>query len=241
MNLKSKRALITGAARRIGAAIARSLAGEGCHLLLHYRKSKREVESLARELRKNGNQVEIYRADLEKEKEVSKLCREVLLNGGVDILINNASLYYPTPIKNLKWKDWERMIAVNLTAPAFLALRLGNDMKKKGGRIINLADTASFRPYRDYLPYCTSKGGIVTLTRALALELAPKVLVNSISPGPIEPAPWEPSRVIRSIQERMPLGKWGGPQEIAKGVVFFCRSDFATGSNLVIDGGYQYV
>jgi NAD(P)-dependent dehydrogenase (short-subunit alcohol dehydrogenase family) len=112
---------------------------------------------------------------------------------------------------------------------------------KPGARIIHIADTAGFRPYRNYLPYCVSKGALLSLTRALALELAPRVMVNSVSPGPIVPPPWESQKVIQNVAKKIPLQRWGGFDEIAKAVLFLCESNFATGINLIVDGGYQLI
>jgi NAD(P)-dependent dehydrogenase (short-subunit alcohol dehydrogenase family) len=171
---------------------------------------------------------------------VLALCQKVLKKGSPDLLVNNASVYYPTPLKTLKLNDWNRVLKTNLTAPFILSLQLGRRMKP-GARIIHIADTAGFRPYRNYLPYCVSKGALLSLTRALALELAPRVMVNSVSPGPIVPPPWESQKVIQNVAKKIPLQRWGGFDEIAKAVLFLCESNFATGINLIVDGGYQLI
>ena len=241
MTLKGKRVLVTGGARRIGAAIARNLAKEGCHLILHYHQSAREIQRLARELRTGGLSVNTVQADLTQSEEVLLLASTVLKKGPIDILINNASIYYPTPFKSLNEDTWDRFMQIHLKAPFFLSKALAGGMQRRGGRIINIADQAGEQPYRDYLPYCVSKGALLNLTRALARELAPKVHVNSISPGPILPPPWRSKKQMEGIRKRTPLQRWGGPEEIANAVVFLCVSDFITGTNLVIDGGFQLV
>lgn len=241
MNLRGKRALVTGAARRVGAAIARALAAEGCHLALHHHRNVGEARSLARELKDQGVTVDLFEADFEKEKEVDSLSREVLHGGPVDILVNNASVFYPTPFEKITQRDWRHFFNLHLHAPFLLSRSLGLRMKRRGGRIINIIDRAAKKPYRHYLPYCVSKGAFLSLTRSLALELAPRVQVNGILPGPIVPAPWEKRDVVERIRKRNPLQRWGGEVEIAKAVVFLCRSDFTTGADFLIDGGHSLV
>jgi NAD(P)-dependent dehydrogenase (short-subunit alcohol dehydrogenase family) len=237
---QKKWALVTGAAKRMGKVLSTRLAEKGYSLILHYHHSRTEAVNFARELERKGASVELIRANLENEKDVLALCQKVLKKGSPDLLVNNASVYYPTPLKTLKLNDWNRVLKTNLTAPFILSLQLGRRMKP-GARIIHIADTAGFRPYRNYLPYCVSKGALLSLTRALALELAPRVMVNSVSPGPIVPPPWESQKVIQNVAKKIPLQRWGGFDEIAKAVLFLCESNFATGINLIVDGGYQLI
>jgi NAD(P)-dependent dehydrogenase (short-subunit alcohol dehydrogenase family) len=241
VKLRGKRALVTGAARRVGAAIARALAAEGCRLVLHHHRNVADARRLAGELRRQGVSVELFEADFEKEKEVAALGREVLRKGPVDILVNNASVFYPTPFLKIAPRDWTRFLSLHLQAPYLLARTLGPKMKKGGGRIVNIVDGAAKRPYRNYLPYCVSKGALLTLTKSLALELAPGVQVNAILPGPIAAAPWEKREVVEKIRKKNPLQKWGGEEEIAKAVVFLCLSDFTSGADFVVDGGHGLV
>ncbi len=241
MELRGKRALVTGAAKRMGRTIAARLAEKGCSLVLHYNRSRTEALALARELGQYEVEIELLRADLSVEAQVLALAKAALKKGPIDVLVNNASVFYPTPLETKAAKEWDKIFRANLKAPFLLAAAIGAKMKKRGGRIIQIADTAAFRPYRNYLPYCISKAGVLALTRSLALELAPKVQVNSVSPGPIEAAPWEKEKVVESIARRIPLGRWGGFEEIAKAVLFLCESDFTTGTNIVVDGGYHLV
>lgn len=240
MELQGKRVLITGAARRVGAAIARCLAARGCEIVLHYHRSVREARQLADELRSLNVGVDLVRGDLERERDVLFVARAALKGGPVDILINNAAVYYATPWERLTSRDWQRFLQVNLTAPFLLSRELGTRMRR-GGRIINLTDNAGERPYRRYLPYCVSKGALLSLTRSLALELAPKVLVNSISLGPILPPVGMAESVRRRIAKRSPLGRWGDLEGIMKAVVYLCELDDVTGTDLIVDGGFHLV
>jgi NAD(P)-dependent dehydrogenase (short-subunit alcohol dehydrogenase family) len=241
MILQGKRALVTGAARRIGAAIARALAAEGCRLVLHHHRNASDARRLARELEVLGFEADLIEADFEKESQVLSLARRALKGGPVDILINNASIFYPTALKKVSSRDWERFLSLHLRAPFLLSRHLGLRMGRSGGRIINVVDVAARRPYRNYLPYCVSKGALLTLTRSLALELAPRVQVNAVLPGPIVPAPWEKKEIVERIRKKIPLGRWGGEGEIAKAVVFLCLSDYTTGAEFLIDGGHSLV
>lgn len=241
MNLRGKRVLVTGGAKRIGAAIVRSLAERGCDIVLHYHRSQAEARALARALAKSGVSVELLRADLSRESETLALARKALKKGPIDLLINNASLYDRAPFKRLTLENWDRCLRVNLTSVLLLSQKIGLAMRRRGGRIINIADMAGEQPYRDYLPYCVSKGALLSLTRALAVELAPKVQVNSICPGPVLPSPRQPQRMVERLAKRTPLKKWGGADEVAKAVTFLCQSDFTTGANIVVDGGFQLV
>lgn len=241
MDLSGKKVLITGAAKRIGAAIAEALAKKGCHLILHYHRSAPEAKALQCKLSAFGISADLIQADLSQEKEVAALAKTALKKGPVDILINNTSLFYPIPFEKLKVSDWDQFMNVNLKALFILSQKLGLKMIQKGGHIINLADLAGCHPYRNYLPYCVSKGAVLSLTRALAIELAPKVQVNSICPGLMIPPPWLSEPVKNRVIKKSPLKKWGGVEEIAKGVLFLCESDYITGSELVIDGGRQLV
>lgn len=241
MILKGKKALITGGAKRVGAVIARALAAKGCHLILHYHRSAAEANRLAKELTLQGASVDLMKANLEREKEARDLAHYALKRGSIDILINNAALHQRTPFKNIKTKDWDKILSTNLRSVFLLSQKIGEGMRERGGRIINLADIAGKFPYRDYLPYCVSKGAVLSLTRALAVELAPRVQVNSISPGLIEPSLGMSRETIARLGDKMPLKQWGSVEEVAKAVVFLCESDYTTGANFVVDGGYQLV
>lgn len=240
MKIEGKTALITGSAKRIGRAIALTLAGEGMDLLLHYHHSFREVRETQKAAERLGARVHLLHADLGRFSEIRSLLQKAFrLAPRIHLLINNASLFFPTPLGRVREKDWDRLFAINLKAPFFLAEGVGLRMfRQKEGKIINLVDWTAFRPYTRYLPYCASKAGLVALTQGLARALAPHVQVNGIAPGPILPAVGATPAEIRRVIQRTPLKRFGDPGDIAEAVRFLVRStDFMTGAILPVDGG----
>lgn len=240
MELQGKTALVTGSAKRIGRAIALTLAGEGMDLLLHYHRSFREVRETQKAAERLGVRVHLLQADLEHFSEIRRLLQKAFrLAPRIHLLINNASLFFPTPLGRVREKDWDRLFAVNLKAPFFLAEEVGLRMfHQKEGKIINLVDWTAFRPRNDYLPYCISKAGLVAVTQGLAKAFAPYVQVNGIAPGPILPAVGATPAEIRRVIQRTPLKRFGDPGDIAEAVRFLVRStDFMTGAILPVDGG----
>jgi NAD(P)-dependent dehydrogenase (short-subunit alcohol dehydrogenase family) len=240
MELQGKTALVTGGAKRIGRAIALSLAEEGMDLILHYRNSHKEARQTKEEAEREGVKVCLIQADLNRSSGVNRLIREAYrLSPRIDLLINNASVFYKTPLGRVREKDWEELINVNLKAPFFLAQTIGLGMfRKKQGKIINLIDWTAFRPRRHYLPYCVSKAALVALTQGLAKELAPHVQVNGIAPGPILPAQGSTPAENRRVILRTPLGRLGRAEDIVEAVRFLAKAtDFVTGTILPVDGG----
>lgn len=239
MNLRGKNVLVTGGALRIGREIGRGFAARGANVLVHYHSSKKEAEALVRELRTRGVTGAAYRADLSSVSEIRKISRQILKDfGAVDILVNNASLFRPTPFKKAKEKDWDKSLSIHLKAPFFLAQALAPAMKKKGaGRIINIADWSGLRPYTGYIPYCVSKGALITLTEALAKTLAPEILVTAVCPGPILPPSEFGRRKRADVARKTLVGQWGRPEDIAQMVIFLAEQNFVTGSFHLVDGG----
>jgi NAD(P)-dependent dehydrogenase (short-subunit alcohol dehydrogenase family) len=239
MNLKGKTVLVTGAAKRVGHEIALAFAERGANLLIHCRSSKKEAQELAKKMRATGCQARVYQADLLKVREVKTLAARILKDvGAVDVLVNNASLFHATPFPKVTEKDWDDFLGIHVKAPFFLSQALGSAMKKKGaGRIINISDWSGLRPARDYLPYCVSKGALITMTESLAKNLAPEVLVTAVCPGPVL-APTDLSRKERAdVAKKTLVGRWGDPKDIAKMAVFLAEQDFVTGSYHLVDGG----
>ena len=243
MEIKSKTALITGGARRVGQAIALALAEKGANILLHYNSSKTEAEATAAKIRSLGVDCDLFQADFVQSAEITRMTKEIYhQHASVDILINNASLFYKTPFKEVSESDWDRLVDTNLKGPFLLSKEIGNRMfYGRGGRIIHIADWSPVRPYRDYAPYCTSKGGLITLTKCLARDLAPKVLSNAIAPGPILwPSDFSEEEKQKIIQ-KIVLGRIGSPQDIASAVCFLLDNDFINGTVLGVDGGRSIV
>jgi NAD(P)-dependent dehydrogenase (short-subunit alcohol dehydrogenase family) len=238
MNLAGRTALVTGAARRLGRAVAEDLAVAGARVAVHFHHSATDAATVVDGIRARGGSAESFAADLADPAAVTALAAAVAARlGPVDVLVNNASVYYPTPLATLGEAEWDAVMTVNLKAPYLLSLACGRSMRARGaGKIVNLADIAAERPAPDYLPYGISKAGLVALTRGLARELAPEVQVNCIAPGPmLEPIDGSPTA---AIIRRTPLGRLGAAADIVAAVRFLLEgSDFVTGTTLVVDGG----
>jgi NAD(P)-dependent dehydrogenase (short-subunit alcohol dehydrogenase family) len=239
MILAGRVVLITGGAKRIGRALAVGLARRGAAIALSYRSSSQDARRTVRELETLGVRAAAIRTDLSKANDIRRLIDEVDKRFcRLDILINCAASFDRAPFERLTEQIWDRAIDTNLKGPFLCALYASRLMRARGGKIINLADWAGLRPYRDYLPYCVSKGGVVTLTKALAMELAPKIQVNAIAPGPILP-PEDMSAAARSrIANRALLKRWGSPTDVLNAALFLIEgTDYATGSIVYVDGG----
>ena len=236
MKLAGKVALITGGAR-IGQAVARALTDRGCRVAMTYRKSRAAAEAVPGAL--------AVRADLSRPRDTDRAAAAVIKKwGGVDILIHLASVYERTPLGTIEKKHLPLSSgpgAVDLEAAYRLALRCAPHMRRRGGgRIVLFSDwtAASGRPrYKDYAVYYAAKAAVKALAESLALELAPAVLVNAVAPGPILPPADLKGRAVEDVKKSTPLGRWGGPEEIVKAVLFFIESDFVTGETLRVDGG----
>jgi pteridine reductase len=187
MPLAGQAVLVTGAARRVGAAIARKLHGAGANVLLHYRTSTGEAESLARELNDARPQsARTLQADLLDVNQLAPLIDAAVgAFGRLDILVNNASTFYPTPMGSISVHDWDDLMGTNVKAPFFLSQAAAAALRNSAGLIINLVDIHGSRPLKQFAVYCTAKAALAMLTRSLARELAPEVRVNGIAPGPI--------------------------------------------------------
>jgi NAD(P)-dependent dehydrogenase (short-subunit alcohol dehydrogenase family) len=239
MDLKDKITLVTGGAR-IGKTVAQALADRGSHLVLVYRHSKKSVDEAASYARSQGCKALLIKADLTLNRDLADIIPKVKSHfGRLDILVNMASIYKYRSFTRLSFKEWDRNLNANLRHMYYLSIGAARLMKKDG-RIVNFADWTpqSGRPrYRELLPYYLAKAGVIALTEALALELAPKILVNAISPGPILPADSLKRNEFREVIRHTPLKKWGGSEEIAKAVLFLIETEFITGESIRVDGG----
>ncbi len=244
MELRHKTALITGAGRRIGRAVALSLAGRGARVVLHYHHSRREAEALKREIEDLGGEAVTAHEDFSAGRgsvtaRIRRFAAAVERRAPVDILINNAAIFYRTPLGRISEKIWDDFHTVNLKAPFFLAQEFGLRMKKRGrGKIVNLTDWTALRPHPDFLPYATAKAGLAAATTGLARALAPAVQVISIAPGPVLPAKGMSKKHNRAAAQHTLLKRFGDPNDIAAAVRFFVEdTDFITGVFLPVDGG----
>jgi len=240
MKLKGKVALVTGGAKRVGREIALALAGRGCHVAITYRESAAQAERTGREIRRRKVKSLAVQVDQRDAAQVRKAVREILkVFGRIDILVNNASSFYPVRWDKVTEQVWTESLETNLGGPWHFSQAVGPQMKRRGaGKIINISDVAVRSPWLEYLPYTVAKGGIVTLTMGLAKALAPQVQVNAIAPGPILPPPGLGAAAKRRAAQATLVKHWGSPKDIAAAVLFFCEgSDFVTGVVLPVDGG----
>jgi pteridine reductase len=240
VELRGKTAVVTGSAIRIGRQICLELAGRGANVVINYRSSAGAAVKLVEEINRMGVGALAVQGDVSRSEDVAHINQEARAAfGPVQVLVNNASIFPKTPLAELTEHDWDESIAVNLKAPFLCSLEFGRQMiQEDGGVIVNLADWAAMRPYPDYLPYLTAKGGIMTMTKAFARELAPKVRVNAVAPGPIFPPLDLTEEEIEEARAGTLLQRWGSATDIASAVAFLIEgSDFITGAILPVDGG----
>jgi NAD(P)-dependent dehydrogenase (short-subunit alcohol dehydrogenase family) len=240
MRLDQRTVFITGGAKRIGSHLARALARRGANLVINYRYSNADAQTVVRELRQIGVDAVAVQGDVSSAADVQRMIASALERfGRIDVLINNAAVYFKTPFAQITESEWDLTMDINLKGSFLCAKAVAEHMRSRGdGKIINFADWAGMRPYPEYLPYCVSKASVIALTQALAQELAPAVQVNCIAPGPIllpeEMDEDERERVVRAT----PLKRIGSPEDIVQTVLFLIEgTDFATGGTYLIDGG----
>jgi pteridine reductase len=233
--------LITGAARRVGAAMARALHEAGANVVIHHHRSGQEARALAAELEaKRAGSTLVLAADLLDLAQLSGLIeRTVARFGGLHVLLNNASSFYPTPLGSITAAQWDDLMGTNVRAPLFLAQAAVPALRATNGLIVNIADINGQRPLRDHVVYSTAKAGLIMLTRALARELAPEVRVNAIAPGPVLwPEAGIDAEQKELIIEHTPLARPGTPEDVARAALFFATAaPYVTGQVLAVDGG----
>jgi pteridine reductase len=245
--LEGKVALVTGGAKRVGAAIVRRFHASGANILMHFRSSEKEARALADEL--NGlreGSAAIAACDLLDTPALAGLVEQAVRRfGGLDVLVNNASTFYPTPMGGITERAWEDLVGTNFKAPVFLAQAAARALSEREGCIVNIVDIHAVYPMKDHLVYSAAKAGLISATRALARELAPRVRVNAVAPGPIlwpEDAEWADENLRNRIIQRTLLKRGGEPDDIARAVSFLVAdAPYITGEILNVDGGNTVV
>ncbi len=240
-NLNGKWALITGAAKRLGECTARTLHQYGANVAIHYRGSEKPALELADSLNalRSGSAITVQ-ADLSDNEALNSLIKNVTdQTGQLDILVNNASSFYPTPLGTVTEEQWLDLMASNLKAPLFLSQAALPFLKKAEGVIINIVDIHSTRPLKEHTVYGPAKAGLAMLTKTLAKDLAPEVRVNGVSPGAILwPDEGMSDAAAESIVKQVPMKRTGDPTDIARTVLFLIKdAPYITGQIIAVDGG----
>ena len=240
MELKNKSILITGGVVRVGRAITRELLSTGARLFCHYNSSHQEAKSLQKEAGNNAWNLHLIQGDLNSVGFAESLVEQVIEESGhIDALINNAAIFFKTPLGEVNEAEWDKLFQLNLKAPFFCAQKAGMYMKKQGwGKIVNIGDPSGENPWPSFIPYGLTKGGIISMTRGLAKALAPEVQVNCINPGPVMfPDDYSKENQERALKNTL-LKKEGTAEDIAKTVRFIIEgSDYITGAIINVDGG----
>ena len=237
----NKTIFITGAAKRIGKEIALTFKELGWNIIIHYNSSKNDADNLADQINKdNPNSAKTVQGNLDVKEDVQKILNEVNdAFPSIDLLINNASTFYPTPIDEISEDHWEKLIGSNLKGPLFLIQGLKENLKKSNGSIINITDTNLTKGVANYSIYSAAKAGLEAITKGLARELAPEIKVNAIAPGAMLEPPdvtWTEEQKNKVI-ENIPLKRMGSEKDIANAVKFLANSEYITGQTIKVDGG----
>jgi len=235
-------ALITGASQRLGAATAKLLHHQGYNIVIHYRHSSNEAQALATKLNQTReNSCTCVQADLNKPSDIQQLCQQSVQHWQrLDLLINNASSFFPTPIGETTTEQWDDLFASNCKAPFFLSQELAPTLAKYQGNIVNMIDIHASAPLKNHTAYCMAKSALRMMTLSLAKELAPNIRVNGVAPGAIlwpkpeaEMTPEEKTGILSGI----PLERLGTLEDIAKTIAFLATSPYITGQIIAVDGG----
>ncbi|MHB1264628.1 MAG: SDR family oxidoreductase [Gemmatimonadaceae bacterium] len=240
MELAGRRALVTGAGRRLGRAIAEALGARGMHVAVHYGRSEEGARETARAIEQAGGRATLHHADLRDAHAPTRLVEEVVVAvGGLDVLVNSAAVMVRTPIGEVTPDVWDAMFALNLRAPFFLAQAAAPHLARAHGEgaIVNIADLAAFEHWPAYVPHGISKAGVVQMTEGLARALAPAVRVNAVAPGAVLlPDDWDEASAAR-LTSTTPLARLGSPDDVTAAVLYLLTANYVTGETLVVDGG----
>lgn len=238
MNLAGRVALVTGAGRRLGRAIALDLGAAGARVAVHYNSSAEGAAETAAAIVAAGGEARTIAGDLALAGAPEALAAEVAsVFGSLDCLVNSAAIMQRTPLGSVTIADWDNMFAINLRSPFFLAQAAAPHLERANGAIVNIADLAAFETWPAYVPHGITKAGVVQMTRALARVLAPRVRVNAVAPGAVLlPDDWTDEDAER-LAATTPLGRIGSPGDVVSAVRYLLEADFVTGETIIVDGG----
>jgi pteridine reductase len=238
MNLSGRVALVTGAGRRVGQAIAMALGARGMKIAVHYNGSASGADETVAQLAASNATGRTFQADLSEPAGPAKLVSDVVASfGSLDVLINSAAIMERTPFGEITVEQWDTVMAINLRGPFFVAQAAAPHLKKARGAIVNIADLAAFETWPGYVPHGISKAGVVHMTRSLARVLAPEVRVNGVAPGTVLlPENWDTAADER-LRQTTPLARTGTPEDVSSTVIFLLESDYITGETVIVDGG----
>ena len=238
--MNNKVALITGSAKRIGATTARHLHSSGFDIVIHFNHSESDALTLMKALNdKRSDSCKVVQGNIAEIEALGQISASAIdAFGRLDVLINNASSFYPTPIGTITTNDWQNLVGSNMQAPLFLSQYCHQELKKNQGVIINMVDIHAERPLKDHTLYCMAKAALVSMTKSLAQELAPHVRVNGVAPGAIlwpetELSEQDKQQILASV----PVGKCGAPEHIAQTIQFLIDNEYVTGQIVAVDGG----
>jgi pteridine reductase len=238
MNPPPRAALVTGAGRRIGRAIAVAIGARGLHVVVHYNESADGAEETVREIQRSGGHASTERADLRDVAAAERLVDRVVdAQGGLSVLVNSAAVMARTPVGEVDARTWDEMFAVNVRAPFFLSQRAAPALRRSGGCIVNIADLAAYETWPAYVPHGMTKAAVVQMTRGLARALAPEVRVNGVAPGvALLPNDWA-DEDAEHLRRTTPLRRLGTPEDVAHAVLYLIDATYVTGEVITVDGG----
>lgn len=243
MRISGKTALITGGAHRVGRAITLALARAGANVVINYNSSAAAAEETAVSARKHGVYGLTIQCDVSDAGRVAAMVAAANERfGGVDILINSASLFLPTPMPTNDFTDWHRVFAISVHGAFYCANAVAAYLQQQQGEgvIVNIVDGSAWQPYPDFAAHSVGKAALLALTRQLALELAPAVRVNAVSPGPVLAPPDFTPKEIAEVAAGTLLNRWGTPDDVANAVLFLVQADYITGDVIMVDAGEQF-
>ena len=236
--LAGRVALVTGAGRRVGRAIALALGARGMRVVVHFNGSREGADETARLIREGGGQAIVEHADLAGLAEAEALVdRAVAWQGALGALVNSAAIMVRTPVGETTQSDWDTMFAINVRAPYFLSQRAAPALAASRGAIVNIADLAAFESWPAYVPHGMTKAAVVQMTKSMARALAPEVRVNAVAPGVVLlPEGWSETEA-EHLRGTTPLRRLGSPDDVARAVVYLLEAEYVTGEVIRVDGG----